>query len=284
MSNIDKDKIPISVLVVTKDEEARIGRCLDSISDFAEIIVIDSYSVDQTQKIAKKYGANVVEFGWNHAYPKKRQWCIDTLNIGHDWILWLDADEALTTEFVEEVRNIAKNNWQHCGYFISSGYIFNNKLLKHGLKNNKLAIYNRSMIEFPEVDDLDIEGMGEIEGHYQPVKKAGYEDMKIGQIKAPILHYAYEDEADWWARHIRYACWEAQMIMRGAYPKDPVFWRESLKKLTRKSCLRPVLMFLYSYIFRLGFLDRREGLDFALSRKAYCDMVLKVLGSLKTKK
>ncbi len=275
--NLRMEKIPVSVLVVTKNEERGIARCLESTTDFAEVIVIDSQSTDRTTDIAKKHNARVVDFKWNGGYPKKRQWCIDILNIGYDWILWLDADEVLTTEFVREMRRLANSNHLYCGYFVSGSYIWEGRRLKYGLKNNKLAFYHKSMIVFPEVDDLGFDGMGEIEGHYQPIVSDGYKNMRIGQIDSQILHYAYEDKDAWLARHERYARWESQMILRGAYPKDPIFWREWLKRMTRKSSLRPYLVFLYSYVFNLGFLDGKAGFRFALSRKDYCDIVLKNL-------
>jgi hypothetical protein len=160
---------------------------------------------------------------------------------------------VLTAEFIEEIRQMANNNLLGCGYFVSSGYIWEGKLLRHGLKNNKLAFYNKLMVAFTVIDDLDIVGMGEIEGHYQPIKKQGYENMYIGQVNNQILHYTYEDKDAWEVRHERYAIWESQMILQEAYPKDPVFWREWLKKITRKSCIRPYLMFLYSYFLSWGF-------------------------------
>ncbi|MCK5385490.1 MAG: glycosyltransferase family 2 protein [Alphaproteobacteria bacterium] len=277
IQNKTSEKIPISVLVITKNEEARIARCLDSVSAFSEVIVIDSQSSDRTREIAKKYNAKVVDFIWNKSYPKKRQWCINTQNIGYDWIFWLDADEVVTTRFLEEIRDITKNGLPYCGYFVKGQYVWKGIPLRHGLQNNKLALYHKSMVEFPQVDDLYIEGMGEIEGHFQPIKKQGYQDRLIGQIYNPILHYAYEDEGAWKVRHERYAHWEAQMIESDAYPKDPVLWRERLKRLTRRSHLKPFLMFIYSYVFKLGFLDGKAGLDFALSRKSYCDMVIRNL-------
>ncbi len=281
---LESKKIPITVLVAAKNEEGRLGRCLDSLSSFAEVIVIDSYSTDGTVEVAKKYNAKVVNFKWNNAYPKKRQWFIDTQITGYNWILWIDADEVLTAGFVEEIKLLADDDHRfslYSGFFVSSGYIWKGRVLRHGLKNNKLALYNKTMVAFPEVTDLDFDGMGEIEGHYQPVKKQGYENMRIGQINCPILHYAYEDDSSWKARHERYARWEAQMIVHDAYPKDPILWREWLKKLTRKSSLRPALMFVYSYVFKLGLLDGKAGLSFALTRKDYCDMVLRNLRKLK---
>lgn len=270
-------KIPITVLVVTKNEEERIGRCLESVRDFAEVIVIDSYSKDRTIEIAERHNAKVVLFEWDKLYPKKRQWCLNTQSISYDWVFMLDADEIATTAFVEEIKQMTKNSLPFSGFFVRGQYVWKGKPLKHGLMNNKLALFNRSMVEYPVVDDLNIDGMGEIEGHYQPVYKNGQNTNNIGQINNPILHYAYDNEKEWQARHERYARWEAEMIRREAFPADPDSNRELLKRLTRRSKLRPFLMFFYSYIVKLGFLDGIAGLEFALSRKQYCDMVLREL-------
>lgn len=274
------EKIPVSVLVAAKNEGKNLPRCLEALLDFAEVIVINSQGDDLAKDIAEKYNAKIVDFEWNGAYPKKRQWCIDTQKISHDWVLWIDADEVVTTEFAREIHGIAKNNQSFCGCFVGSRYVWGGGVIKHGLKNSKLAFYNKHMVVFPVVDDLDIDGMGEIEGHYQPVKKTGYENKRIGQVQNPILHYAYEDFSGWEARHERYANWEARMIMRGAYPKDPVWWREALKRLTRKFRFRGALMFVYVYFVKLGFLDGKAGFAFALSRKVYCDRVVELMAAL----
>ncbi len=272
-------KIPISVLVTTKNEERHIARCLDALTDFEEVIVIDSHSEDRTVEIAKSKGARVELYQWNGQYPKKRQWCLDNLNIGCNWIFWVDADEVLISDIIEEIMVLTKSKIEGSGFFVKGQYVWKGKVLKHGLTNNKLALFDRRKIEFPVIDDLDMEGMGEIEGHYQPVLKSEFGREKIGQITSPLLHYAYEDEGAWLRRHERYAKWESEMIKRNVWPEDPVRVRQVLKKITRTSALRPCLIFLYSYIFKLGFLDGKAGFEFALSRKKYCEMVLKELRS-----
>ncbi len=275
LSNMSK--IPISVLVTTKNEERHIARCLDALTDFEEVIVIDSYSEDRTVEIAKSKGARVELYQWNGQYPKKRQWCLDNLNIGYDWIFLVDADEVFISDIIEEIRVLTKSKIEGSGFFVKGQYVWKGKVLKHGLTNNKLALFDRRKIEFPVIDDLDIEGMGEIEGHYQPILKEKFQHDAIGQITSPLLHYAYEDEGAWLRRHEQYAKWESEMIKRNVWPEDPVRVRQVLKKITRTSALRPCLIFLYSYIFKLGFLDGKAGFEFALSRKKYCKMVLKEL-------
>jgi glycosyltransferase involved in cell wall biosynthesis len=264
------NKIPISVIVVTKNEEERIERCLSALSLFDEVWVLDSGSSDRTQEIAHAAGAKVHDFKWNGIYPKKRQWALGRLELKYDRILFVDADEIVTPQLCSE---IAALDWRCAGYFIKGLYTFQGRLLQHGLCNNKLVLFDRKKVCFPVIDDLDIEGMGEMEGHYQPVLKDGFAGEKIGQLRAPMIHEAYEDAAAWEARHWRYARWECGMNAKGAWPQDPDPWRAVLKRLFRALPFRGALAFLQSYIFMLGFLDGPEGYAFAKTRQRYYRMI-----------
>ena len=240
------------------------------------MIVVDSNSHDRTVPIAREMGAEIVSFKWNGQYPKKRQWCLETLALPHNWVFWVDADEALPSEIIAEIRAVfAVGEPEYCGFFVRGRYVWNGVPLKYGMKNNKIALFDRRKMAFPTVDDLDIEGMGEMEGHYQPVKKD--QSDKIGQIKAPLLHYAYEDRAAWEARHERYARWEAEMIRRDAYPSDPIGWRQIVKQALRQSFFRPYIVFLYCYVLKRGVFDGVNGLAFAISRMRYCRSVYRLL-------
>lgn len=213
----------------------------------------------------------VESFDWDGRYPKKRQWCLDRLSLKHDWVLFVHADEIVPPDLVGE---LAALDFAHCdaaGYFIKGRYVVDGQPLRYGLQNNKLCLFDRRHLEFPVVDDLDVPGMGEIEGHYQPVLKAGHEDARIGQIQTPLLHYALDDQVLWRVRHAGYATWEAAMIARGAYPVDPVPGRERLKRLFRRlpPVIRGAIAFLDSYIVKAGFLDGAVGWRLAQSRWAY---------------
>jgi glycosyltransferase involved in cell wall biosynthesis len=275
---VDKrPEIPVCVLVMTKNEERHIARCLDSISGFSYVGIVDSHSTDRTPAIAREKGAHIMTYKWDGRYPKKRQWCLDMLALPHDWVLWLDADEELMPELITKIRALfQKGEPSKCGYFIRGQYVLHGKALQYGLHNNKIALMNRRKMKFPVVDDLDIEGMGEIEGHYQPVLREGISGS-IGQIRPPMLHHAYEDRDAWLARHKRYASWEAGMIRKKSEVEDPVVWRAMAKRVLRAPVLRGIAMFLYSYILRLGFLDGKAGFDFAQSRLAYYFLVRKAL-------
>ncbi len=225
--------IPVSVIVTTKNEARRIASCIDVLKNFSEIIVVDSQSVDGTGDIARAHGARVVDFTWNRHYPKKRQWCLDNLEIKHDWIFFVDADEIVTPDLYREIAALFASGPPACdGYFIRGLYTSDGKVLRRGLQNSKLVLFDKKRFCFPVVDDLDLPGMGEMEGHYQPVGKDGA-SVKIGRLKNHVLHLTEIDGSAWEARHRRYAQWEASMNRRGAWPQDPVPWRQFLKSLFR---------------------------------------------------
>jgi glycosyltransferase involved in cell wall biosynthesis len=259
------NKIPVSVIIVTRNEGPRIGGCLRGLKDFSEILVIDSSSTDGTPERAREEGVRVINFAWDGQYPKKRQWCLDNLRLEHERVFFVDADEEVTPELMDEIRAL---KWDCAGYFIKGRYVIGGRRLRFGLCNNKLALLDRRKIEFPVVDDLGLPGMGEIEGHYQPVLKSAFRNEKTGQLAVPLLHHAYEDETAWWERHRRYAAWERGMDRKKSWPSG---MRRS-KRFFRALPFRAAAAFAHCYIMKLGVFDGRAGLSFARSRYAYYRM------------
>lgn len=268
--------IPATAIVVTKNESDNIAHCLlPLVGLFSRVLVVDSQSTDDTAQVARTMGADVVKFVWNGSYPKKRQWCLENIPVLDPWVFFIDADEVATPQLLRELRLLFARGVAADGYFIRGRYVWMGRALKFGMTNNKLCLFRRDRFRFPDVDDLDIAGMGEIEGHYQPVPVT--EGVRISALSHAVIHHNRKGRGDWQRRHGRYAAWEAGMTLKGAWPVDPVPWRETLKALTRASWLRPYLVFLHSYVLRLGILDGVAGLDFALARAGYARDVLKRL-------
>jgi len=258
--------IPITFVVVTKNECKNLARCLSSLDGFDDVLVVDSNSDDGTQDIAKSLNVPLINFIWNGQYPKKRQWILDNIPLKHDYVFFIDADEEMTPNLRAELQNL---KWDKAGYFVRGAYVVNGKVLKYGLQNNKLCLFDKRYIEFPVVDDLDIEGMGEIEGHYQPVLKRIARGMKIGQLKHALNHYAMEDMARWNARHDGYSKWQASIAARGAMPRDVNMMRSIIKKLFHLLPFQNLLAFVYTYIFKRGFLDGKRGFDLSFRHSSY---------------
>jgi len=256
-------KIPVSVVITTLNEEKNLPRCLAALGQFDEVIVVDSLSQDNSRAIAESFGATFVPFVWNGQYPKKRQWCLDTLPLKHTFVFFVDADEEVTPELAEEIAGL---DWTDAGYFIDGLYVVNGKVLKRGLRNRKLCLLDRRQIAFPVVNDLDVPGMGEIEGHYQPaLKGAG----ALGRLRSPLLHHACDDWDRWQVRHDGYRAWERGMTQKGAYPAEPTASRQMLKRIFRALPFKGWALFVYYYIVRLGFLDGRENFDLSWRKMKY---------------
>src|SRR5271170_934664 len=101
--------LAVGVIVPVRNEARNLPHCLESLADFGEVYVIDSQSTDDTAAIAQSHGAKVIQFYYAGGWPKKRQWAMDTLPVAYDWVLLVDADEALTPELAAEIRQAIRN-------------------------------------------------------------------------------------------------------------------------------------------------------------------------------
>ena len=101
--------LPVSVIIAARNEARNLPRCLEGLHGFGEVFVIDSQSADATVEVARNHGAQVVQFYYHGGWPKKRQWAMDTLPLANDWILLLDADEAMTPELANEIRDAIRS-------------------------------------------------------------------------------------------------------------------------------------------------------------------------------
>ena len=274
----ERPAIPVSVCIPCLNAGLTLARTLESVQAFDEVIVIDSHSRDNSRAIAKDYGARLVDFTWDGGYPRKKQWALDTVVTRHNWVLQLDADEALSPRLVAEIAALfdGKGPDKH-GYFITGRHVIDGRCLRFGMHNRKLCLFDKNAYCYPVVDDLDIPGMGEVEGHYQPVPRRDAGTVMIGYLKAPLYHYAFEDWRAWAFRHEKYARWEAGMLVRDAFPAEPSRARAMIKRVYRRLPLRPECAFVWSYCIKLGFLDGRPGLRYARAQYRYLAMVRRLL-------
>ncbi|MFC7334162.1 glycosyltransferase family 2 protein [Rhodocista pekingensis] len=259
--------LPLTVIVMVRNERANLPGCLASLEGMAEIVVADSGSDDGSADIARAAGARVVPFVWNGAYPKKKQWCLDLPDLAHDWVLFVDADERLTPALRDELRRLFAAPPAAAAYFLDSRPVVLGRVLRFGARYRKIALMHRRRVRFPPCDDLAVAAMWEVEGHYQPQVEGA-----VGRLRAPLLHADAKPPFAWVERHNRYSDWEAWLDAgtgRAAILGTEGRARQRLKRLFAALPGRPLAVFLYEYGVRLGFLDGRAGLHHALGRAFY---------------
>ncbi|HYD31494.1 MAG TPA: glycosyltransferase family 2 protein [Azospirillaceae bacterium] len=259
--------IPVSVIILTRNEEACLPACLEALAGFAEVFVVDSDSTDATSDIARRHGAVVVPFRWDGRYPKKKQWSLENLPLRRDWVLFIDADEVVTPALAREIAGIMRRGPERAGYFIEGKFVFLGQPLHFGHHNAKLALFDRRRGRFQPAPDLDVAAMWEVEGHYQPML-----DGPAGRLKAFLWHHDRKPFAAWLDRHNRYSDWEAALRAEGRM--ETLICRERgrrriMKALVARLPFRPLAAFVHSYLWCLGFLDGAAGLHFALARAFY---------------
>jgi glycosyltransferase involved in cell wall biosynthesis len=230
--------VKISVALITLNEEANLARTLESVMPLVldgrgEIIVVDSSSTDRTVEIAKAFGAQVFIEPWKGFAAQKNS----AMEKGSgDWILQLDADEALEPELVQEIDNATGAPGTVTGFYIPRKNFFLGRWIKHGgfYPDPKLRLIRRGEGQFEEY------------GAHPTIKVKG----PTGQLKYALIHDAYPTLRGYLEHMNSYSSSGAEVAVakghRGFSLIDIV--------------VRPKLTFIYNYFLRLGFLDGREGL------------------------
>ena len=256
--------LPVSVIVPARNEASNLPRCLESLRGVGEIYVIDSQSSDATAEIARSFGARVLQFHYAGGWPKKRQWAMDTLPLAYDWVFLMDADEALTPELAEEIRHAIQDP-RFDGYYIALQMFFLGRILRHGGAGfYKLSLFRRGKGRFEcRLKDQDA-SMADMEVHEHVIVEG-----KSARLKNPLLHHNVESISRYIQKHDEYANWDARVWLEGeansAELPPSLFGSQAQRRrwLRKKVFTLPgssLLLFIYRYFFRLGFLDGVPGL------------------------
>ena len=256
----------LSVVIITYNEEANIGRTLESVKPLVsegkgEVIIVDSGSTDRTVEIAKSYGAKVFVEEWK-GYAAQKNSAID--KACGEWILTLDADESLDEELTTELKgtpvrpspigwcvtpqnpkSAARAMGITSGFWINRKNFFLGHWIKHGgfWPDPKIRLFRRDAARFEDRlvhEDVKLQGV-------------------VDHLHGALIHHSYPTLSDYIDHMNRYSSLGAEMVVgkgrRGFSVVNIV--------------LRPLATFIYNYFFRLGFLDGREGLLLHLYHAVY---------------
>jgi glycosyltransferase involved in cell wall biosynthesis len=276
-------KAPISALVPMLNEEANISACLESLQFCDEIWVVDSHSTDKSPSIAAGMGAQVVQFEYVGGGPKKKNWALENLSFKHCWVLILDCDERVPPELAEEICSVVANPGNSTGFYLNRRVYFLGRWLKHcWYPSWNLRLFRHAHGRYERLESGKLQtGDNEVHEHVLLQGEAGY-------LKNDLLHYDYRSLHHFCERHNRYSTWEAEHRLResagcneGITPRflgGPVERRRWLKRVFLRLPGKPLWRFLYTYFWRLGFLDGYPGFliscymaiyEFEISMKMY---------------
>ena len=261
------NKIPVSVLIPAKNEEANLPACLESVQQADEVFVVDSQSDDKSIEICESYGAKIVQFYFNGRWPKKKNWSLENINFRNEWVLIVDCDERITPELWQEIAD-SINNPEFNGYYLNRRVFFLGKWIRFGGKypDWNLRLFKHKLGRYENLNTEDIRNTGDNEVH-EHVILAG----KVGYLKNDMLHEDFRDLYHWLARHNRYSNWEARVYYNLLTGKDDngtigaslfgdaIQRKRFLKKIWVRLPFKPLLRFILFYIIQGGFLDGKAG-------------------------
>lgn len=228
----------ITAIIPTFNEQERIKNSLNSAQFADEVIVIDSFSTDDTISIVKKSNAILLQRKFDN-FSKQKNYAIQ--HASNDWIVWIDADEVLTKDLQQEIKNAIENPNENVGYYIYRIFFFKGKKMSFtGTQNDKLIrLFNRKYCRYEGIVHEKIIANG-----------------KLGVLKNKILHYSYISFDRYIVKLNQHSALKAQEL----YDKGLIITPFHL-------IIKPFARFIKHYFIKLGILDGFYGfvISFALS-------------------
>jgi len=231
----------ITATIITLNEERHIVRAIESLRCCDEIVVIDSGSADRTTELAEKLGARVVESPWR-GYAGQKNWAAEQAT--YDWILSLDADEALSEALEGEIWNLKKNGPKYDAYTMPRLAQYLGRWILHGgwYPDRKIRLYNRQKATWAG---------GFV---HESVQVRG----RLGHLESNLLHFTCDSLSEHLKTMDRYTTLAAEELVSR---KMPIGWSHLI--------FDPAWTFFKTYFLKSGFLDGIEGLTIAYMAALY---------------
>ena len=248
----------LSIIVLTYNEEIHIKRCLENITDFcSNIYIVDSFSIDKTIEIARKYTDNIFTANVN-SFSEKLNWAIDTLPIDTKWSMRLDADEILTEDFKNNIYSeLEKLDNNIYGVYIRRQLWFLNRWMKHG------DMYPTYSMRIWKTKEVVCENR--LLDEHMILKKGKSIKLNYDIVDNPLTSIS-----SWIIKHNKYSDLEmisyfenktSDMIETKFFGNqgERKRWLKNMLFYKMPLFLRPFMYFIYRYLIRFGFMDGKEG-------------------------
>jgi len=273
----------LTVVFPVKNEAVNLRRGIPLVAKLGSVLVVDSDSSDDTASVAAELGAEVLQFNWNGQFPKKRNWTLRNYDFKTEWVLFLDADEFVSPEFIEEVQAAIQSS-EHVGFWLNFSNYFMGQKLRGGDAFRKLALFRVGTGEYEKIDE-DNWSQLDMEVHEHPVLEGS-----IGEIEAPIEHNDFRGLKYYIGKHNEYSSWEAARYLRlagcecgnvgrfkGKEWENLTDRQQEKYRNLAKWWFAPAY-FIMSYFLKKGFRDGVVGFHFSLLKAVYFYQIrLKIL-------
>ena len=260
--------LPISVVILTYNEAVNLPGCLQSVGWSDDIVIYDSQSTDQTSKIAQQAGCRIYQRKFDN-YAAQRNAALTEVVYKHEWLLMIDADERTTHEVVSELRKFLQGNHANIALArIRRKDMFMGRWLRHS------SGYPTWFARLMKVGHVVVK---------RAINEEYEADGEVVLLDSHLLHYPFNKGVNYWLeRHNRYSDMESVALHNET--KDPFYWsqlrstdpiqkRKAMKQLAYRLPGRPLIVFLYLYIVRMGFLDGYAGFSYCILRSIYEYMI-----------
>lgn len=253
-----------SVLILTKNEEANLPSCLDSVSWCDDVVVLDSFSSDRTCGIAAERGARVFQRAFDD-FGSQRNHALDHIEFRHRWVFHLDADERFNEALRAECEQAIGAD-QHSAFFVANRIIFLGRWIKHSSQ------YPYHQVRLIKIGEARFAKSGHGQREDGAMRGTGY-------LHTPYDHLNFSKGiADWVDRHNRYSSEEAReagllrrqpLDLRRLFSSDSLERKRALKRIHVRLPARWVWKFLYLYVIKGGFLDGGPGFQYCVLNGFY---------------
>lgn len=257
----------LEIIVPIKDDLnglIRLQNRLEGLSNISDIHIIDSPSTKskEIQEFCLEKGLLYKNFIWDGKYPKKRNWALMNIEFKSDIILFLDSDELVTQENINEIIKIFKDPAIGVVYFEFNN-IYKGKLLKFGVKFKKSNCLRLGNAFYEKVDEENWSKL-DMEVHEQILT-----DLSTANAVSKIEHHEFKSLHHYISKHNEYSEWEAKNSINKTQSKHKLTFRQKVKYSLIKTPFLGIVYFLWDYIFLLGFLNGRYGLRFSILKAFY---------------
>jgi len=257
--------IPVSILILTLDEDQNLADCLASVSWSDDIHVLDSYSTDKTIDIAGQAGAHVTQRKFDN-WASHQNWAIANIPFKHPWVLYIDADERVTAELRDAVSQAVEKPDDNIAFKVQRRDFYRNRWLRHVQASPYyIRLFQPTHLRYERL-----------------VNPVSIPDGPVGSLTGYLDHFPFSKGiGQWIEKHNSYSTFEARQIMINRSTGEKFSFAGALfaksfherrfhqKELFYRLPGRPLVKFILLYFFKRGFLDGSAGFTYAILQAIY---------------